>query len=109
MGETSSASSADAIHPPPPLTTFKWRTAGALLACATGIAAKEGSTHPMIWIWGIVFFFLPQAAVVTYCVRQWPLEGGVYQWAKFALGREPGSQELPSLLHEPSALLDNRR
>jgi amino acid transporter len=51
-----------------------------------GIAAKQGSTHPMIWIWGILFFFLPQAAVVTYCARLWPIEGGVYQWAKFALG-----------------------
>jgi amino acid transporter len=51
-----------------------------------GIAAKQGSTHPMIWIAGVLFFFLPQAAVVTYCARLWPLEGGVYQWAKFALG-----------------------
>ena len=51
-----------------------------------GIAAKQGSTHPMIWMAGIVFFFLPQAAVVTYCVKLWPIEGGVYQWAKFALG-----------------------
>ena len=51
-----------------------------------GIAAKQGSTHPMIWIAGIIFFFLPQAAVVTYCARLWPLEGGVYQWAKFAIG-----------------------
>lgn len=51
-----------------------------------GIAARQGSTHPMIWIAGILFFFLPQAAVVTYCARLWPLEGGVYQWAKFAFG-----------------------
>ena len=51
-----------------------------------GIAAKQGSTHPVIWVWGILFFFLPQAAVVTYCAQLWPLEGGVYQWAKFALG-----------------------
>jgi amino acid transporter len=51
-----------------------------------GIAAKQGSTHPMIWIAGILFFFLPQAMVVTYCARIWPLEGGVYQWAKFAIG-----------------------
>jgi amino acid transporter len=51
-----------------------------------GIAAKQGSLHPMIWIAGILFFFLPQGVVVTYCVRLWPLEGGVYQWAKFALG-----------------------
>ncbi len=51
-----------------------------------GIAAKQGSTHPMLWIAGIVFYFLPQAAVVTYCARVWPLEGGVYQWSKFAYG-----------------------
>ena len=51
-----------------------------------GIAARQGSTHPMIWIAGILFYFLPQAAVVTYCARVWPLEGGVYQWAKFAFG-----------------------
>jgi len=51
-----------------------------------GIAAKQGSTHPVIWIAGILLFFLPQVAVVTYCARLWPMEGGVYQWAKFALG-----------------------
>jgi amino acid transporter len=51
-----------------------------------GIAAKQGSTHPTIWIFGILVFFLPQAMVVRYCVLQWPIEGGVYQWAKFSLG-----------------------
>ena len=51
-----------------------------------GYAAKQGSGHPVIWIAGILLFFLPQAAVVTYCMRIWPIEGGVYQWAKFALG-----------------------
>jgi amino acid transporter len=51
-----------------------------------GYAAKQGSTHPVIWIAGILLFFLPQVAVVTYCMRLWPIEGGVYQWAKFALG-----------------------
>jgi amino acid transporter len=52
----------------------------------SGIAAKQGPTHPMIWLFGILFFFLPQAVVVGYCARLWPLEGGVYQWAKFAFG-----------------------
>ena len=33
-----------------------------------GIAAKQGSTHPTIWIFGILVFFLPQAMVVRYCV-----------------------------------------
>lgn len=51
-----------------------------------GIAARQGSTHPVVWIAGVLFFFLPQVAVVTFCARLWPLEGGVYQWAKFALG-----------------------
>jgi amino acid transporter len=52
----------------------------------SGIAAKQGSTHPMIWLAGVLFFFLPQVVVVTYCARLWPIEGGVYQWTKFALG-----------------------
>ena len=30
--------------------------------------------------------FVPLAAVVGWCARVWPLEGGVYQWTKFALG-----------------------
>jgi len=51
-----------------------------------GIAARQGSTHPMIWLAGVLFFFLPQAVVVTFCAQLWPLEGGVYQWAKFAMG-----------------------
>ncbi|AXC09394.1 amino acid permease-associated region [Acidisarcina polymorpha] len=59
-----------------------------LLVGATwsGIAARQGSTHTVLWLAGILFFFLPQAVVVTYCARLWPLEGGIYQWAKFALG-----------------------
>ncbi len=52
----------------------------------SGIAAKQGSTHPAMWVMGVLFFFLPQVAVVTYCARLWPLEGGVYQWAKHAMG-----------------------
>lgn len=51
-----------------------------------GIAARQGSTHPAMWVMGVLFFFLPQVAVVTYCARLWPLEGGVYQWAKHAMG-----------------------
>jgi len=52
----------------------------------SGIAAKQGSTHPVLWLAGILFFFLPQVAVVTYCAKLWPIEGGVYQWTKFAFG-----------------------
>jgi len=51
-----------------------------------GIAAKQGGTHVWFWLAAIVFLFVPLAAVVGWCAQVWPLEGGVYQWAKFALG-----------------------
>jgi amino acid transporter len=51
-----------------------------------GIAAKQGGTHVAFWIAAILFLFIPLAAVVGWCAKVWPLEGGVYQWAKFALG-----------------------
>jgi amino acid transporter len=51
-----------------------------------GTAAREGSTHVAFWLLGVVLFFLPVAGVVQYCTRIWPLEGGVYQWTKNALG-----------------------
>jgi amino acid transporter len=51
-----------------------------------GTAAKQGATHVAFWVAAILFMFIPQAAVVGWCAKVWPLEGGVYQWAKFALG-----------------------
>jgi amino acid transporter len=51
-----------------------------------GIAARQGGTHIWFWLAAILFFFIPLAAVVGWCVKIWPLEGGVYQWTKFALG-----------------------
>ena len=51
----------------------------------SGTAAREGGTHVAFWLLGVALFFLPSAAVVSYCVRIWPLEGGVYQWAKHAI------------------------
>jgi len=51
-----------------------------------GTAAKQGGTHIWFWLAAIVTIFIPQAAVVGWCARVWPLEGGVYQWTKFALG-----------------------
>jgi amino acid transporter len=55
-----------------------------------GNAAREGSTHVMLWLAGTLLLFLPVAAVVQYCVKLWPLEGGVYQWTRHALGPFPG-------------------
>jgi amino acid transporter len=51
-----------------------------------GNAARLGSSHVMLWLAGTLLLFLPVAAVVQYCVKLWPLEGGVYQWTRHALG-----------------------
>lgn len=50
-----------------------------------GIAARQGSGHIVLWILGAALMFLPVAAVIQYCVRIWPLEGGVYQWVKHGI------------------------
>jgi amino acid transporter len=51
-----------------------------------GLAARQGSTHVTFWLLGIASLFLPVAGVVHYCAKIWPLEGGVYQWTKHAIG-----------------------
>lgn len=51
-----------------------------------GLAARQGSGHVVYWLLAILLLFLPVAGVVSYCVQIWPLEGGVYQWTKYALG-----------------------
>jgi amino acid transporter len=51
-----------------------------------GIAAKQGGTHVAFWLAAILFLFIPLAAVVGWCAKVWPYEGGVYQWTKYALG-----------------------
>jgi amino acid transporter len=52
----------------------------------TGYAARQGSAHVFFWLVGIAAFFVPAAMVVSFCVNIWPLEGGVYQWTKHAIG-----------------------
>ena len=47
-----------------------------------GSAAKEGSTHVVLWLAGIVFFYLPLGAVVVKLSRAIPVEGGTYQWVR---------------------------
>lgn len=48
-----------------------------------GAAAKLGSAHLAFWLLAIVLFYIPQAVVVIYLNRLMPLEGGLYQWAKY--------------------------
>jgi amino acid transporter len=50
-----------------------------------GVAAKQGPSHIVLWMAAIVLFYIPSAIVVIYLNKQMPLEGGVYQWAKFGL------------------------
>ena len=49
-----------------------------------GWAAKLGNEQNVFWIIAIVTFYLPLAAAVIFLNRLLPLEGGLYQWAKFA-------------------------
>src|SRR5579862_5441814 len=50
-----------------------------------GSAAKQGSTHVVLWLLAIGAFYLPLAAVVIRLSRKMPIEGGVYQWVKVGI------------------------
>jgi amino acid transporter len=52
----------------------------------TGTAAHQSGTQVAFWALGALTLFLPVAAVIQYCVRIWPYEGGMYQWTKHAFG-----------------------
>lgn len=47
-----------------------------------GAAAKLGQSQIPFWLAAMAFFYVPQAAVVIHLSRRFPLEGGLYQWAK---------------------------
>ncbi|ADW69718.1 APC family permease [Granulicella tundricola] len=51
-----------------------------------GIAARQGGTHVFFWVVAVLTLFIPTAAVVMFCVRLWPEEGGVYSWTRNAFG-----------------------
>ena len=55
-----------------------------------GIAGKLGRAHTVVWIAGILTFYLPLAAVVIYLNRLMPVEGGLYEWAKAGFGEVAG-------------------
>lgn len=50
-----------------------------------GVAAKLGTSQIPYWLAAMVLFYLPQAIVVVYLSRRFPLEGGLYQWTKLGL------------------------
>src|SRR5215475_6634987 len=55
-----------------------------------GIAAKLGRAHVVYWLGAILLYYLPLAVVVIYLNRKMPLEGGLYQWARFGFGELAG-------------------
>jgi glutamate:GABA antiporter len=55
-----------------------------------GTAAKLGQAHLFFWLLAILFFYIPQAAVVIYLSNLMPLEGGIYQWAKLGFNEFAG-------------------
>jgi amino acid transporter len=55
-----------------------------------GTAAKLGHAHLFFWLLAIVLFYIPQGAVVIYLNGRLPLEGGLYQWAKFGFNEFVG-------------------
>lgn len=55
-----------------------------------GTAVLAGPSHVVLWLIAIVFFFLPQALVVSYLNERMPIEGGLYEWARHAFGDAVG-------------------
>ena len=48
-----------------------------------GTAAKLGPSQGAYWLFAILLFYVPVAVTVIYLNGLMPLEGGLYQWAKF--------------------------
>src|SRR5579883_2727567 len=55
-----------------------------------GTAAKLGASHVMFWLLAAGLFYVPSAVVVVHLSRKYPLEGGLYQWAKIGFGERTG-------------------
>ncbi len=50
------------------------------------LAAATGPSSISLWILALVLFFIPQAVAVIYLSKKYPIEGGVYEWAKVEFG-----------------------
>src|SRR5262249_7858007 len=48
-------------------------------------AAKLVASRIPCWLGAMAVFYVPQAIVVIYLSRRFPLEGGLYQWSKLGL------------------------
>ncbi len=50
------------------------------------LAAATGPSSISLWILALILFFVPQAVAVIYLSKKYPVEGGVYEWAKVEFG-----------------------
>lgn len=55
-----------------------------------GTAAKAGAYQFLLWSTAILLFYIPVAIVVSRLNRLFPLEGGLYEWARLAFGDRIG-------------------
>jgi amino acid transporter len=55
-----------------------------------GTAAKAGAYQLALWSAAILLFYIPEAMVVSRLNRLFPLEGGLYEWARIAFGDRIG-------------------
>lgn len=55
-----------------------------------GTAGKLGPAHIMYWLPAVLLFYVPSGIVVAHLVKEMPLEGGMYQWAKLRFGAMAG-------------------
>jgi amino acid transporter len=55
-----------------------------------GTAAKAGAYQLALWSAAILLFYVPEALVVSRLNRLFPLEGGLYEWARIAFGDRMG-------------------
>lgn len=51
-----------------------------------GTAVKAGPAHVLLWLLAIGLFFIPQALVVAHLNERLPMEGGLYEWARYGFG-----------------------
>ncbi len=50
------------------------------------LAAATGPSSVSLWILALVLFFIPQSVAVIHLSKKYPMEGGVYEWAKIEFG-----------------------
>jgi amino acid transporter len=50
------------------------------------LAAATGPSSVSLWILALILFFIPQSVAVIHLSRKYPVEGGVYEWAKVEFG-----------------------